>query len=221
MLFSIENNFYEVEQKAEKGIVLSKPSSLVDLSNNDFETIKNPDPTLEQDQVIPFEEAGLNMNVIPDSEIDKAPLLTLKITEGPNIGQLIHINACGLADQPGRGRKDGCVLIGSQQYADIEEPYNDIIFEPGENSEIGKRHFLIKYIQEATGYYLRDLGDGNGTFVRLDNPLILKTGYIISFGEFHMFIQIFEDHIEISSRTESKEIGEQKSQQNFSFSKQI
>jgi len=169
------------------------------------------------DHVIPFEEAGLNMNAIPDSEIDKAPSLSLKIIEGPSTDQIYLINACGIVGMQGRGRKDGCVLVGSQEYADnIDEPYNDIVFEPGENSEIGKRHFLIKYIPDTTSYYLRDLGDGNGTFVRLDNPLVLKTGYIISFGEFHMFIQIFEGHIEISSRTESTS-SEQKSQQNFTF----
>jgi len=42
-------------------------------------------------------------------------------------------------------------------------------------------------------YYLRDLGDGSGTFVRLDVPLILKHGYIISFGDSHMVVQFCQD----------------------------
>ena len=37
---------------------------------------------------------------------------------------------------------------------------------------IGKRHMVIKYSMDTTGYYLRDLGDGSGTFVRLDIPLV-------------------------------------------------
>ena len=55
---------------------------------------------------------------------------------------------------------------------------------------IGKRHMVIKYNIDNKSYYLRDLGDGSGTFIRLDNPLILKHGYIVSFGDSHMVVQI-------------------------------
>lgn len=82
----------------------------------------------------------------------------------------------------------------------MSEQYNDIVLNQEENSEIGKRHFLIKYSRDTTGYYLRDLGDGNGTFVRLDTPLLLKTGYIISFGDCHMFVQITDDTSEEQSK---------------------
>jgi hypothetical protein len=36
----------------------------------------------------------------------------------------------------------------------------------------------------------RDLGDGSGTFVRIDNSkdLILKHGFIISYGDSHMVV---------------------------------
>ena len=58
---------------------------------------------------------------------------------------------------------------------------------------------VIKYNMDNKSYYLRDLGDGSGTFVRLDVPLvslayfvdhlqILKHGYIISFGDSHMVV---------------------------------
>ena len=47
---------------------------------------------------------------------------------------------------------------------------------------------VIKYNLDNRNYYLRDLGDGTGTFVRLDAPLLLKHGYIISFGDSHMVI---------------------------------
>lgn len=39
---------------------------------------------------------------------------------------------------------------------------------------IGKRHMVIKYNLDNREYYLRDLGDGSGTFVRLDVPLVRK-----------------------------------------------
>ena len=82
-----------------------------------------------------------------------------------------------------------------------------------------KRHFLIKYNKETKGYYLRDLGDGNGTFVRLDTSLQLKTGYIISFGDSHMFIQITDDFNESFSKLEIKFLDGPKTDQSFSFSK--
>jgi hypothetical protein len=40
------------------------------------------------------------------------------------------------------------------------------------DSGIGKRHFIIKYNVDNKSYYLRDLGDGSGTFVRIDVPLV-------------------------------------------------
>lgn len=56
---------------------------------------------------------------------------------------------------------------------------------------IGKRHMVIKYSQMDKKYYLRDLGDGSGTFIRVDNQkdLILKHGFIVSFGDSHMVVQ--------------------------------
>lgn len=55
---------------------------------------------------------------------------------------------------------------------------------------IGKRHMVIKYNTIDRKYYLRDLGDGSGTFVRIENTrdLILKHGFIISFGDSHMCV---------------------------------
>ena len=167
---------------------------------------------VEQDQISPFEDAPLSVNAIPETEIDKAPLLVLQIIEGNDIGWKFKINACGLAGGQGRCRRDGCVLVGSQEFSDMRgkdqndnnEPYNDIVLDQDSNADIGKRHFLIKYNRETISYYLRDLGDGNGTFVRLDNPLQLKTGYIISFGDSHMFIQITDDLNESFSKLEIK-----------------
>jgi hypothetical protein len=39
------------------------------------------------------------------------------------------------------------------------------------------------------------LGDGTGTFVKVVQPLQLKDGYIVSFGESHMAISISQDII--------------------------
>ena len=84
------------------------------------------------------------------------------------------------------------------------EHYNDFVIsnEVQENEQniisekqqvvggIGKRHMVIKYNDVDKRYYLRDLGDGSGTFVRIDNSkdLILKHGFIVSYGDSHMVV---------------------------------
>ena len=50
---------------------------------------------------------------------------------------------------------------------------------------------IIKYNMTDKHYYMRDLGDGSGTFVRIDQALKLKNGYIISYGDSHMTVNFF------------------------------
>lgn len=38
---------------------------------------------------------------------------------------------------------------------------------------------VIKYNMDNKSYYLRDLGDGSGTFVRLDVPLVKTVLFIV------------------------------------------
>lgn len=36
---------------------------------------------------------------------------------------------------------------------------------------------------------IKDMGEGMGTFIRLDKPLKLQNNFIISFGESHVIVQ--------------------------------
>ena len=51
---------------------------------------------------------------------------------------------------------------------------------------------IIKYNMADRQYYIRDLGKGSGTFVRLDVPLTLKNGFIVSFGTSHLTVNFFQ-----------------------------
>ena len=55
---------------------------------------------------------------------------------------------------------------------------------------MGQKHMVIKYSDNDRNYYIRDLGDGSGTFIRIDNrkDLILKHGFIVSYGDSHMVV---------------------------------
>lgn len=68
-------------------------------------------------------------------------------------------------------------------------------------SDINKRNFLIKYRVEKQGYYLKDLGEGSGTFVKVDKPLIVSTGFLVSFGDSHLVADTYEDEQGVSHIT--------------------
>lgn len=80
------------------------------------------------------------------------------------------INAQGLVGSK-RNKSDGCTIIGSQDANVSGEVFNDFVISNADTG-IGKRHMVIKYSLDNKSYYLRDLGDGSGTFVRLDIPLV-------------------------------------------------
>jgi hypothetical protein len=81
------------------------------------------------------------------------------------------INACGLQGSK-RNKNDGCTIIGSLEVNQAGEVFNDFVISSMDTG-IGKRHMVIKYNIDNKSYYLRDLGDGSGTFVRLDIPLVI------------------------------------------------
>jgi hypothetical protein len=85
----------------------------------------------------------------------------------------LQINACGLIGSK-RNKSDGCTIIGSQEASQSGDVYNDFVISSMDTG-IGKRHMVIKYNIDNKSYYLRDLGDGSGTFVRLDVPLVSLT----------------------------------------------
>ena len=51
---------------------------------------------------------------------------------------------------------------------------------------------MIKYNDTNNKYYIKDLADGTGTFIKIIKPLKLLNGYIVSFGDTHITI-LFED----------------------------
>lgn len=90
----------------------------------------------------------------------------------------LKINACGLIGSK-RNKNDGCTIIGSAEFNQHGEMYNDFVIDSTDTG-IGKRHMVIKYGIDNKSYYLRDLGDGSGTFVRLDVPLVRKIAIVLT-----------------------------------------
>jgi len=55
------------------------------------------------------------------------------------------------------------------------------------------RHFQIEFKLETQKYFVRDLGIGYGTFVRLEYPLVLKDNHLINIGETFLVANIILD----------------------------
>ena len=55
---------------------------------------------------------------------------------------------------------------------------------------MGKKHFMIKYESSKQTYLIKDLGEGNGTFVKIVPQMQLASGFTISFGEIHFNVLI-------------------------------
>lgn len=41
------------------------------------------------------------------------------------------------------------------------------------NGIVGRRHFIIKYDVLKKSYYIKDTGEGSGTFIKIDHPLVI------------------------------------------------
>lgn len=121
------------------------------------------------------------------SQTEKTLKTDLKITiidsQELQIGQEYLINSSGLKDNRTK-IKTGCV------YGGCDPSVNDIILSDKEKG-VGSKHFMLQYDPRYKNkYVLRDLGEGMGTFIRIDNQLKLITNYIVSFGDSHMIVVI-------------------------------
>jgi hypothetical protein len=51
------------------------------------------------------------------------------------------------------------------------------------------RNFVIKFHEHDRIYSIRDLGEGSGTFVKIEQPFPIIGTRIISFGDTHMVVK--------------------------------
>lgn len=124
---------------------------------------------------------------IDEAIINSAKILNIEVVESPTIkvGTIITMNAGGLIDSK-RLLKDGCAYFGTASTQD-QYSMNDFIM-PADEKGSGLRHFMIRYHVDKKAYFLKDLEEGTGTFVRITPKLILRNNTIISFGNIHFAI---------------------------------
>ena len=127
---------------------------------------------------------------MPESEVESAPKVTLEVLEGPvmPIGTTYNINCRGYVGSK-RQAGDGWVFVGTQECDQQGVPTNDIVL-PAEELGFGAVHFVLKYDSEHRHYLIRDNGQGTGTFLKIDCPLLLRSGYAVGFGDSTMLVEL-------------------------------
>ncbi|OMJ80099.1 hypothetical protein SteCoe_19747 [Stentor coeruleus] len=115
--------------------------------------------------------------------------LTLKVQETVFMdpGIEYEILPSGLKNSK-RNIKDGCVYAGSiEKFGRLV--INDIVL-PFNEKGTGKRQFMIQYNKEQNKYFIKDMGEGLGTFIRIEIPIKLHTSYTFVYGDTHMIVYI-------------------------------
>lgn len=133
--------------------------------------------------------------IIPSSEISRASILKLTIIKSQSLEleTNFEINACGYPLSK-RKTNDGLVYIGTKEInVETQEAVNDIIF-PRSEYGMGNRHLVIQYSMENKNYYIKDAGEGTGTFIQISHPIILQNEFIISFATSHIFVIITSEN---------------------------
>ena len=131
--------------------------------------------------------------------------LDLEVINSWNLpkGLKLHINKDKLKNSLRNGN-DGKIYFGfeNDSNSDINtESKLDYILMP-KNNEYDEKfigiHFMIKYDKNKCKYYIKDLGSGYGTFIKLINPLKITNNLLINIGESFIVFNLDDDNKNIS-----------------------
>ena len=113
------------------------------------------------------------------------------------IGLQLHLDEFGLKNSI-RNKGDGFTYFGFQTEESLNsEPYIDYLLGPKDQEYdeqfIGK-HFQIRFDNDTKKYYIKDLGNGFGTFIKLINEEKIKDNLLINIGETYIVFSFNNDN---------------------------
>ena len=148
-----------------------------------------------------------NINARSNDENYKYTNLDLEVINSWNLpkGLKLHINKDKLENSLRRAN-DGKIYFGFEE--DINNCLNgeknskiDYILMPKDNEYDDKFigiHFMIKYDENEQKYYIKDLGSGYGTFIKLVSPLEIITNLLINIGDTYIVFTLDEENDDIN-----------------------
>ena len=117
-----------------------------------------------------------------------------------NLGTKLKIDKYGLTECSLRNKKDHITYFGYNEIDKInnydEDTIVDFILPQKYNNEYYNndknegRFFQISYNLNTKSYYIRDLGFGLGTFIKIKDSLLLKDNFLISIGDSCLVINL-------------------------------
>lgn len=105
----------------------------------------------------------------------------------------IQINPLGYSDS--KRKKDGITFFGYEkekngnEEIEIDIKINPIDYELIDDKYYGK-HFQIKFNPYDKQYYLKDLGHGFGTFIKIIDWIEIKNNFLLNIGENYLVFSI-------------------------------
>ena len=152
--------------------------------------------------------------------------LDLEVINSWNLpkGLKLHINKDKLKNSLRNGN-DGKIYFGfeNDSNSDINtESKLDYILMPKDNEYDEKFigiHFMIRYDENKCKYYIKDLGSGYGTFIKLINPMKITNNLLINIGESFIVFNLDDDNKNISLKLFTGD--EQSETYEYTFNKKI
>ena len=98
-----------------------------------------------------------------------------------------------------RKKKDGITYFGSQAQNSGGIFEVDFVMENKDNyyeDAFNGRHFMIKFNPDDLNYYIKDLGRGFGTFIKIQDWTELKNNLLLNIGENYVVFSLGEDEEE-------------------------
>ena len=105
----------------------------------------------------------------------------------------IQINPLGYSKS--KRKKDGITYFGYRKEDDISEDNEiDISINPIDNEVVDEKyngkHFQIRYNLDNLQYYLKDLGQGFGTFIKIIDWIEIKNNFLLNIGDNYLVFSI-------------------------------
>ena len=183
--FSINNFSIKDSKDKEKGLLYKNIKNEIDKNNNNLQKVL---PKKKDDNNEINNNPDNNNKENPKGKFNEKQELDLEILSSWSLpkGLQLHINQFGLSNSI-RNQNDGIVFFGFQTEEELNNnPYIDYLLGPKDQEYdehfIGK-HFQIRYDNTSQKYFIKDLGCGFGTFIKLIDELKIKENMLINMGE--------------------------------------
>jgi hypothetical protein len=126
----------------------------------------------------------------------------------------IEIDPYGYTESK-RGKKDGITYFGYQN-GDFDVDYqlknSDNYFS---EDNFNGRHFMIKFNPDDLNYYIKDLGFGFGTFIKIQEWTELKSNLLLNIGENYIVFSFGDDENE--ELEEEKNVDNNINKENYNY----